>query len=82
MGLLAILKAGGAYLPLNASYPAERLTFMLRDAGARVVLTEGSATASLSRCLANLAHPPRLVRLDGREGKEEEEEEEAQGSWP
>ncbi|HEX8272004.1 MAG TPA: non-ribosomal peptide synthase/polyketide synthase, partial [Longimicrobiaceae bacterium] len=39
VGLLAILKAGGAYLPLDPQYPAERLRYMLADAGARVLLT-------------------------------------------
>ncbi|MBD2786470.1 AMP-binding protein, partial [Xenorhabdus sp. DI] len=32
IGLLAILKAGGAYLPLDPTYPAERLAYMLEDA--------------------------------------------------
>src|SRR6185312_48852 len=37
VGLLGILKAGGAYLPLDPSYPRERLQFMLQDAGAAVL---------------------------------------------
>ena len=40
IGLLGILKAGGAYLPLDPSYPAERLAFMLADAGAPVLVTQ------------------------------------------
>jgi amino acid adenylation domain-containing protein/non-ribosomal peptide synthase protein (TIGR01720 family) len=41
VGLLGILKAGGAYLPLDPSYPAERLRFMLEDARPLVVLGAG-----------------------------------------
>jgi amino acid adenylation domain-containing protein len=37
--LWGVLKAGGAYLPLDPSYPAERLAFMAADAGAAVVWT-------------------------------------------
>src|ERR1700689_1399450 len=39
VGLLGILKAGGAYLPLDPSYPLERLAFMLRDAQAPILVT-------------------------------------------
>ncbi|KAK9764363.1 hypothetical protein K7432_008189 [Basidiobolus ranarum] len=37
---LAVLKAGGAYLPLDPSYPAERLDFMIRDSKCQVVLID------------------------------------------
>ncbi len=39
VGLLGIMKAGAAYLPLDPGYPADRLAFMLRDSGARLVVT-------------------------------------------
>ncbi|WP_199808488.1 AMP-binding protein, partial [Streptomyces sp. NRRL S-1022] len=38
--LIGVLKSGAAYLPLDPVNPAERLSFMLGDAGARVVVTE------------------------------------------
>jgi amino acid adenylation domain-containing protein len=40
LGILAIWKAGGAYLPLDPTLPAERRSWMLADAGARVLLVE------------------------------------------
>jgi aspartate racemase len=40
VALLGIVKAGGAYLPLDLSYPQERVAFMLADAKVPVLLTE------------------------------------------
>jgi len=40
VGLLGILKAGAAYVPLDPSYPAERLSLMLAQTAAPVVLTQ------------------------------------------
>jgi amino acid adenylation domain-containing protein len=39
-GILGILKSGAAYVPLDPSYPKERLEFMLSDSKAHLVLTE------------------------------------------
>lgn len=40
VALLAVLKAGGAFVPLDPTYPADRLAFMLADTAAPVVLTQ------------------------------------------
>ncbi|MDX3100861.1 non-ribosomal peptide synthetase [Nonomuraea angiospora] len=37
--LLAVLKSGAGYLPLDPGQPAERLTYMIQDAGAALVVT-------------------------------------------
>lgn len=47
VGVLGILKAGGAYVALDPAYPAERLTFMLEDAGATVLLVNQHLLAQL-----------------------------------
>ena len=39
IALLAILKAGGAYLPIDTSYPAPRVQFLLDDAQVPVVIS-------------------------------------------
>lgn len=39
IAFLAIFKAGGAYLPLDPAYPPQRLSFLLENSGAQVVLT-------------------------------------------
>jgi amino acid adenylation domain-containing protein len=40
IAILAVLKAGGAYLPVDPSSPRERLSQMLADTRARIVITE------------------------------------------
>jgi amino acid adenylation domain-containing protein len=40
VGLLGVLKAGGSYVPLEPSYPKERVIFMIKEAQLSLVLTE------------------------------------------
>ncbi|MEO1373454.1 MAG: amino acid adenylation domain-containing protein, partial [Cyanobacteria bacterium J06635_10] len=47
VGLLGILKAGGAYVALDPSYPIERLSYMLDDAGVAILLTQDSLSSSV-----------------------------------
>ncbi|HUG34077.1 MAG TPA: amino acid adenylation domain-containing protein [Anaerolineales bacterium] len=54
VGLLGILKAGGAYLPLDPSYPKDRLAFMLADSEASHVITHTSLVSDLPHNNANV----------------------------
>src|SRR5689334_5684573 len=69
VGLLAILKAGGAYLPLDPSYPRERLAFMVEQTNAGIILTQKHL---LDRLPASQA---RVIALDGEPGDWELEDE-------
>ncbi|MEW7293170.1 amino acid adenylation domain-containing protein [Aquimarina sp. 2304DJ70-9] len=40
IGLLGILKAGAAYLPIDPAYPKERISYVLQDSGAKVLLID------------------------------------------
>ena len=40
VALLGVMKAGAAYVPLEPSYPAERLSWMVEEGGIRVVITQ------------------------------------------
>src|SRR5213594_4160281 len=54
VGLLGILKAGGAYVPLDPAYPADRLAFMIEDAGLSLVLTQERLTSEFPAGRARL----------------------------
>ena len=43
IAMLAVMKAGGAYLPIDPSLPDKRKAYMLRDSGAKVLLTQTDA---------------------------------------
>ena len=47
VALLAVLKAGCAYVPVDPSYPRQRVELMLSDSGAQVVLTQKALAGEL-----------------------------------
>jgi amino acid adenylation domain-containing protein len=49
IAILSTLKAGGACVPLDPTYPPERLAFMLADTRASVVLTQASLKSLLEQ---------------------------------
>ncbi|HEV2736932.1 MAG TPA: amino acid adenylation domain-containing protein, partial [Longimicrobiaceae bacterium] len=70
---LAVLTAGGCCVPVDTSYPAERMELMLADSGVRVLLSDGELAAPPAESglhvirldqvaevlAAGPAHPPR-----------------------
>lgn len=58
VALLAIMKAGAAYVPMDPAYPAQRINYMVNDAGMSYVIT----TDALVSSLGELASP--VIRLD------------------
>ncbi|MHA7867417.1 MAG: MupA/Atu3671 family FMN-dependent luciferase-like monooxygenase [Salipiger thiooxidans] len=69
VGALGILKAGGAYLPLDPSYPADRLKHYIADSGAPVIVTQSALRAELPEHRAELLvidADPRLAQAPSR----------------
>ncbi len=54
IALVAVWKAGGALVPLDPTFPADRLAYMVEDAGVAVVLTEPGPDAKLRGTAARL----------------------------
>ncbi|HTP31886.1 MAG TPA: non-ribosomal peptide synthetase [Candidatus Acidoferrales bacterium] len=61
IGILGVLKAGAAYVPLDPSYPGERLAYMVEDTASPVIV----ASAATAGRVAALAPRTRSVHLDG-----------------
>ena len=71
IGQLGAMKAGGHYVPLDPSYPKDRLAFMLEDSEAPVVLTNTAQRSVLPEDLA----PAKMIVLDAERADIERESE-------
>ncbi len=58
VALLATLKAGGTYVPLDPSFPSERLKFMVENSGLNIILTQQSLVSTLP------SDKPRVICID------------------
>lgn len=67
VSLLAVLEAGAAYVPVDNSYPAERVAFMLENSGARVCITDRDVPREIADrglTVVNPAHDPSALAVD------------------
>ncbi len=51
IGILGILKAGGGYLPIDPEYPEERITYMLKDSGAKILVNSAILSKKFEKLL-------------------------------
>jgi amino acid adenylation domain-containing protein len=59
ISLLGILKAGGSYVPLDPTYPKDRLAYMLQNVNMQALLTQESLATGLPEMI-------NTVRVDGQ----------------
>ncbi|GAB3807197.1 hypothetical protein GCM10028819_43600 [Spirosoma humi] len=52
--LLAVMKAGAAYIPLDPAYPQDRITFMLSDSAAKLLITSQKHSRRLTHTTAQV----------------------------
>ncbi|MDE2447707.1 MAG: amino acid adenylation domain-containing protein, partial [Gammaproteobacteria bacterium] len=54
VSILGVLKAGGCYVPLDPAYPQERLSWVLQDCGATVLITHRGLRERFAGCAARV----------------------------
>jgi non-ribosomal peptide synthetase component F/acyl carrier protein len=59
VGIVGILKAGGVYVPIDPEYPADRISYMLEDAAATLVLSSSGSRDKLN------TGSVKVIELDG-----------------
>ncbi|GAB4065062.1 amino acid adenylation domain-containing protein [Ancylobacter sonchi] len=68
LALLGVVEAGAAFLPLDLSYPPQRLAFMLEDAGPRLIIADASSLGLLPEGTPVLRFDA-LAKEDGEAGE-------------
>jgi amino acid adenylation domain-containing protein/non-ribosomal peptide synthase protein (TIGR01720 family) len=61
VAILGVLKAGGGYVPLDHSYPAQRIAYMVEDARVEIILTEQQLEEKLPHGLVKVVRPGRDI---------------------
>jgi amino acid adenylation domain-containing protein len=54
VALFGVMKAGAAYVPMDPDYPDDRISFILKDCGARIALVSSAALAARIKSLSGI----------------------------
>ncbi len=60
ISILGVLKSGGAYIPIDSSYPEDRVEYMIQDSKAKVVLTN----KALKEKLTTLTNTTTIISIE------------------
>lgn len=63
VGALGVLKSGAAYLPLDPSYPSDRLEYMIRDADAELVIGDAELREKIPGFTGKYLHSASVYAL-------------------
>ena len=63
ISILGILKSGGAYLPIDSEYPQERIDYILKDSGVKILLTANEIASLSSKSVFNSHHSSFIIQI-------------------
>jgi amino acid adenylation domain-containing protein/non-ribosomal peptide synthase protein (TIGR01720 family) len=64
ISVLAVLKAGGVYVPIDSSYPSDRIAYMLSHSESKILLTDSFCLESFATTLQNSSCLQHIICLD------------------
>ncbi|UII31886.1 amino acid adenylation domain-containing protein [Fulvivirga ulvae] len=64
VGMLGVLKAGRPYVPIDTSYPVDRIIEILDDSKADVIVTNGENEALAQEVISQMDRSIRVINLD------------------
>lgn len=62
-GILGVLKSGNLFVTMDPAYPEERLTYILEDTGARIILTDDANQAIAERVRNKVSPGIRVLNM-------------------